>query len=94
MLNYDLTDKARELLSLAAAGQGEEQGFIDDYRYRAGGTPIERPHDARSEADFREAMEQLVQRGFAERLRPQHMQGRRGLQLTAQGYRLAEHLDQ
>ncbi len=82
MPNYNLTEKAKDLLRPAAT-EGDEQGFIDDYHYQSGGTPIERPHDHRSTAEFNEATEQLVQHRLATRLHPQHMRDRRGFQLKA-----------
>lgn len=85
-----LNDKAKELLIKAAVGEGDDQGFIDDYRYLAGGIPIDRPDSPRAEAEFEEATEQLIEFELATRLVPQHMQDRRGLQLTERGYKAAE----
>ena len=85
-----LNDMAKELLIKAAAGDGDDQGFIDDYRYLAGGIPIDRSDSPRAEAEFEEATEQLVEFELATRLVPRHMQDRRGLQLTERGYKAAE----
>ena len=88
-----LNDKAKELITQSAAGEGDYQGFIDDYRYMAGGKPIEPPDTPQAKAELEEATEQLLRNELATRLIPKHMQDRRGLQLTDKGYRVADLLD-
>ncbi len=85
-----LNDKAKELLAKAARGEGYDQGFIDDYRYRAGGTSISRPDTPKAIAEFQEATEQLLRFELATRREPQHMNDRRGFLLTNLGYQVAE----
>ena len=89
-----LSAKAKELITKAATGDEDFQGYIDDFNYRAGNSSMLRPSNPKEVADFEEAREQLIQYGLASAVSPQHMQGRRGLELTARGYRVAKELGQ
>lgn len=84
---------AAKILMLAANGEGDTAGFIDTYRRHAGGTPIEVPEEVGHPRPTLEgAVNELVNRGLAMRVNPQHMRDRKGAQITHEGYRLAEQI--
>ena len=84
---------AVKILMLAANGEGDTAGFIDTYRRHTGGTPIEVPEEVGYPSPTLEgAVNELVDRGLATKITPQHMRDRKGAQITHEGYRLAERI--
>ena len=88
-----LSPMAVNILMLAVKGAGDTAGFIDTYRRYAGGAPIEVPEeDGYPSPTLEGAVNELVDRGLATRITPQHMRDRKGAQITHEGYGLAEQI--
>ena len=87
-----LSKLARRILNLAAR-EGDDQGFIDSYRCRAGNTEVSQSDELDEVHEFEAAVEELLRHNLGRRLKPAHMEDRKGMQLNERGYRLAAQLN-